>query len=203
MESSICTSWLEIDLGAIQNNIRLLQQMTKKQVMAVVKANAYGHGMPEVVKAAFAAGVNWFGVARIEEALQVREAAPRARILVMGYTPPEMVAEAVKQDVTLTVYDYETASMYSQKVGEASGKARIHIKYDTGMGRLGYHLADTLEFTRRVLDLPGLELEGVFTHFARADEPALETTPEQIARFERILTTLRQNGIQPSVNSCL
>ncbi len=199
MESSICTSWLEIDLGAIQNNIHLLQKMTGKLVMAIVKANAYGHGMPEVVKAAFGVGVTWFGVARVEEAIQVLEAAPNARVLVMGYTPPDMVAEAVNRNITLAVYDIDTAAMYSEKAGKAGGSATIHLKFDTGMGRLGFHLQGCVEFARKVMEFPHLTLEGVFTHFARADEPDVDTTSDQIIRFNQILSDLRKNGIHPSL----
>jgi alanine racemase len=199
MESSICTSWLEINLGAIQKNIHLLQKMTGKQVMAVVKANAYGHGMPEVVKAAFGAGVTWFGVARVEEAVQVLESAPQARVLVMGYTPPEMVAEAVNRNITLAVYDMDTAAMYSDKAGKVGGSATVHLKFDTGMGRLGYQRQDCVEFARKVMEFPHLELEGVFTHFARADEPELATTSDQIKLFNQILSDLRKNKIQPSL----
>jgi len=136
--------------------------------MAVVKANAYGHGMPDVVRAVHDAGVEWFGVARIEEALQVLDNAPGTKVLVMGYTPPQMVAEAVRRSITLAVYDFETAAMYSAKANESGGKASIHIKFDTGMGRLGYNLPDAVEFARRVISLPNLDFDGVFTHFARA-----------------------------------
>ncbi len=151
MDSSVCTSWLEIDLGALKNNIHLLQEMTKKQVMAVVKANAYGHGMLEIVKTAYQAGVQWFGVARVEEALQAVEAAPQASVLVMGYTPPEMIGEAVKRNINFTVYDFETASMYSRLAGEIGEQASVHIKFDTGMGRLGYNLPDVVVFALKVM----------------------------------------------------
>lgn len=203
MDPSVCTSWLEVDLAAIKNNIQLLKQMTSKPVMAVVKANAYGHGMPDVVKAVSDAGVGWFGVARVEEAVQVLDVAPQSRVLVMGYTPPQMVAEAVRRHITLAVYDYDTAVMYSDKAGESGGTASVHIKYDTGMGRLGYNLPDVVDFARSVISLPNLDFDGVFTHFARADEPEQETTPQQFDRFQQILQTLRQNGIQPPlVHAC-
>jgi len=203
MDSSVCTSWLEIDLSAIQSNIQLLKQMTRNKIMAVVKANAYGHGMPDVVRAAHEAGVEWFGVARIEEALQVLDNAPGARVLVMGYTPPQMVAEAVRRHITLAVYDYDTAAMYSAKASEAGGKASIHIKFDTGMGRLGYNQPDTVDFARRVIELPNLEFDGVFTHFARADEPDQDTTPQQLEQFNHVLHNLNQNGIHPPlVHAC-
>ncbi len=203
MDSSVCTSWLEIDLGALKNNIHLLQEMTKKQVMAVVKANAYGHGMLEIVKTAYQAGVQWFGVARVEEALQAVEAAPQASVLVMGYTPPEMIGEAVKRNINFTVYDFETASMYSRLAGEIGEQASVHIKFDTGMGRLGYNLPDVVVFARKVMEMPHLALKGVFTHFACADEPGKETTSKQIRQFNNILSALRQNGINPSlVHAC-
>lgn len=203
MDPSVCTSWLEVDLTAIKHNIQLLKQMTNKQVMAVVKANAYGHGMPDVVKAVSDAGVQWFGVARVEEAAQVLDVAPQSRVLVMGYTPPQMVAEAVRRHITLAVYDYETAVMYSDKASEFGGTASVHIKYDTGMGRLGYNQPDVVGFARKVMELPNLAFDGVFTHFARADEPEQETTPQQLDRFNEILQTLKENDIHPPlVHAC-
>jgi alanine racemase len=121
----------------------------------------------------------------------------------MGYTPPQMVAEAVRRSITLAVYDFETAAMYSAKANESGGKASIHIKFDTGMGRLGYNLPDVVEFARRVISLPNLDFDGVFTHFARADEPDQDTTPQQLERFTRILQNLDQNGIHPPlVHAC-
>ncbi len=167
--------------------------------MAIVKANAYGHGKARMVKEASKEGLHWFGVARIEEAAEVRANAPDGRILVMGFTPPQDVATAVYENISLAVYDLETARMYSEKAVDAGGKAVVHIKYDTGMGRLGYNLKDYADFAKSIFDLPGLMVEGVFTHFACADEPSKETTHQQIQTFNQVLNALRNHGLCPAV----
>ncbi|HEX9029123.1 MAG TPA: alanine racemase, partial [Anaerolineales bacterium] len=120
------TNWLEIDLGAIRNNMRQLQQIAGRPVMAVVKANAYGHGAVEVAKAAVEAGAPWLGVARFEEALALRRAGLQERILVLGYTAPGLVAQAVAENITLSVASPETASAYSTAAEPLDRKLTVH-----------------------------------------------------------------------------
>lgn len=197
MDLDSFSTWLEIDLGAIRNNVHKLTEICGTSVMGVVKANGYGHGMVEVSRAAVAAGAAWLGVARIEEALVLRQAGIQCRILVMGFTPPARVPEAAVQNITLTVYDPQAASAYSEQAISAGSKITVHLKIDSGMGRLGAFPGEGVELLRWLTAQPGLDVEGIFTHFARADEPKLPTTKWQLQRFTELLDALQEQGLRP------
>lgn len=190
-------AWLEIDLSAIQNNYRELCRISKTRVAAVVKANAYGHGIVEVSQAVIKAGGEWLAVARYEEATRLRRNWILAPVLVMGYTAPEFAVEAAKEDIRLTVFDRETALQYAAMTEPRGMSLKVHVKVNTGMNRLGISPQETVEFIRWLNKLGGLEVEGVFTHFARADEPQEDTTTLQIDRFEGVLAGLKAAGIRP------
>jgi alanine racemase len=192
-----CSTWLEIDLGAIKNNLNLLTKLTGRPVMPVVKANAYGHGLIEVSKAAVEAGVEWLGVARIEEALALRAAGVACKILVLGYTPPKQVGAAVQERISLTVYDKAVAQSYADEAAQVGGSVSVHVKVDSGMGRLGVFPQDAVDFVRWLKGQRGLDVEAIFTHFARADETKYTTTDEQIERFDGVLKELEKDGIKP------
>jgi len=198
MEANGYSTWLEIDLGAIRNNVRQLLDMTQTRVMAVVKADGYGHGALAVAKAATEAGATWCGVARLDEALALRHAGINSRILVMGYTPPDRIPDAIANNVSLTVYDFDVAHAYAD-LAEAQGlDVRVHAKVDTGMGRLGLKVEDAVEFLRVFHARPGVEVEGFFTHFARADEPqSSNMTLTQLQRFDELLETIDALGLRP------
>ncbi len=193
------STWLEIDLGAIKNNVTQLQAIARVPVMAVVKANGYGHGLVEVAKAAMQAGARWCGVARIEEALILRSNNFPLPILVMGFTDPQYVPDAVQNGISLCVYDLDVARAYAQKVHPGHSPLRVHVKFDTGMGRLGVFPEDGAAFVERLHDLPGLEIEGAFTHMARADECDRETTLWQIERFTVLVNELKTRGLRPGL----
>ncbi len=193
------TNWIEVDLGAIRYNVRRLLEITGVQVMAVVKANAYGHGLVEASQAAVEAGATWLGVARIDEALSLTRAGIPAKMIVLGYTEPERAAEAAAEGVRLAVYDCGVVEAYSQGAGAAGKTLYVHAKFDTGMGRLGHAPEDGVEFVRRLGAMPGLEVEGVFTHLAEADEPEKPTTLRQLARFDALLESLNAAGLRPSL----
>ena len=167
--------------------------------MPVVKANAYGHGLEKVTQRLEKAGAEWFGVARIEEGLLLREAGVKAHILVLGYTAPVRIPHAIWNDVTLTVYDYQVAEEYATQAKDVKGVLRLHAKIDTGMGRLGVPLQEALSFLKLINESPHMELEGVFTHFARADEPGEADTVRQLQRFQAILKEMEAVGIEPSL----
>lgn len=192
-----CSTWLEIDLGAIKNNLHLLTKLTGRPVMPVVKANAYGHGLIEVSKAAVEAGVEWLGVARIEEGLALRAAGVTCKILVLGYTPPKQVGAAIQEGISLTVYDKAVAQSYADEAAKTGGKVSVHVKVDSGMGRLGVFPQDAVAFVRWLKSLRGLDVEAIFTHFARADEPKYATTNEQIEKFDKVLDELEKEGNKP------
>jgi alanine racemase len=130
------SNWIEVDLGAIENNIHWICELTDVPVMAVVKANAYGHGTVPVARAAAKAGASWFGVARIEEALEIRSGGIDTPILILGYTPPAGIEPAINQGISLTIWNESQVKQASGAAVRLGKPARIHLKVDTD-DRLG------------------------------------------------------------------
>ena len=197
MNSNGFSAWLEIDLDIIRQNVKELLRISQTEVMAIVKANGYGHGAAEIAKASVEAGATWCGVARLEEAIALRRAGLNCQILVLGYTSPDRVAEAVNNNVCLTIYDQQIGEAYAEQAKNVGGGLRLHIKVDTGMGRLGISPETALEFIENLSRRPQLLIEGIFTHFARADEPQAPTTNEQLVMFDQLIKNLRKDGIAP------
>ena len=191
------STWLEIDLGAIRNNIHQLQAITGRAVMAIIKANAYGHGLVEVARAAVAAGSAWLGVARLEEAVALRQSGIETPVLVLGYTDPLRVPEALAHHISLAVFHPDLAQAFAAQAREAGQVLNVHAKFDTGMGRLGVFPEDGLEFIRLIKEFPELRLEGAFTHLANADDPQRDTTDWQLDRFSRLIEALEDSGLRP------
>ncbi len=188
-----------VDLGAIQHNLTRMSEICGVPVMAVVKANAYGHGAIEVARAAAEAGVAWFGVAFSAEGIAMRQAGLAGNILVLGYTPADLAAEAIEHDLSLTVYDLDLAREYSQIAQALGKKARLHLKVDTGMGRLGVFPEEASPLVRDLHQFPGLQVEGLFTHFATADSPDPTYAQTQLARFQALLFELEAGKLCPPV----
>jgi alanine racemase len=186
-----------VDLTAIQYNLRRLQAITRTGVMAVVKANAYGHGAVEVARAAVDAGAAWLGVAFAGEGLALRQAGLEADTLVLGYTPPDKAAEAVERDLSLAVYDLEVAQAYASAARALNKRARLHVKVDTGMSRLGADPEQAVALVRALELLPGVQVEGLFTHFASADSADQTYTREQLRRFTGVVESLQAQGGEP------
>lgn len=197
MPSGSYSTWLEIDLSAIKNNIYQIQALTKSPVMPVIKANGYGHGLVEVGKAAASVGAAGLCVARLEEAVSLREAGIELPILVLGYCSPERVPEALFQQVTLTVPDYETGAAFAAQAEDAGKNLSVHVKIDSGMGRLGVFAEEGLATMHALSQCRGLYIEGLFTHLARSDEPDLGTTTWQLERFARLVRELEAAGLRP------
>lgn len=190
-------TWLEIDQSAVRHNVRRLGEITSRRVMAIVKANAYGHGLVETARAALDGGATFLGVARLDEALALRRAGLAAPLLVLGLTLPERAPEAAAQAIRLTIFDPDLAHGFSTALQSAGLTLDVHAKFDTGMGRLGLFPEDGLEFVRLLHGLPGLRVEGVMTHLAEADDPPKNTTARQLARFEALAQTLTAAGLRP------
>lgn len=197
----------DIDLDAIAINIQQLKKVTSPgaQFMAVVKANAYGHGTVEVARQALKSGADWLGVARIYEAVALRKAGIDGKILVMNYTPPEFAPLALEHDLVLTVFDLETATAISDTAVAAGNQIVAHLKTDTGMGRLGLRPTgekqigldpSRVKLAGRIADLPGLDLEGIFTHFAAADSLDATYTEKQFALFCDYIDALKKVGLE-------
>jgi len=192
--------WAEIDLKAIANNIRELRRIADpdSRLMAVVKANGYGHGSVEVARCALDNGAKVLGVARIDEAVILRNEGIYAPILIFGYTPPPFYKEIVKFDLTQTVYSLQTAESLSAFALSNNKRIKVHIKIDTGMGRLGI-LPDSESALREVesiVRLTGLEPEGIFTHFSMADSSDKSFSRRQFEIFIEFIDSLKCKGIE-------
>ncbi|MDD2695964.1 MAG: alanine racemase [Anaerolineales bacterium] len=193
------STWVEIDLSAIENNVRYVSRHTGVQVMAIVKANAYGHGAVAVAKAALRAGASWCGVARVEEGVELRQNGVACPILLLGYAPPESYALALKNDLSLSVWSAEQISPLAHAASSVGAPARLHLKVDTGMSRNGAQPEDALQLAQILAGAPGVVFEGVFTHFALADEPERHVTQEQEARFIQVCQAIEESGLRPQV----
>lgn len=184
-------TWLEIDLDAIAHNVRAVKALVGDDValMAVLKADGYGHGAAKVARTALNNGASWCGVASLNEATTLRAAGIDAPILILGFTPPWHAREALLRDVALTVYDLDVARAYARAAQELRRTARLHVEVDTGMARLGVLPDAAPDFIRAVAALPSVRVEGVFTHFSCADcDP--DYTQLQLARFHHVLNAL-------------
>jgi alanine racemase len=203
--------WAEVDLTAISHNVRELRRVTtpSSELMAVVKADGYGHGAIEVAKAALENGAVHLGVARIEEGVHLRQHGISAPILILGYTLPEQYPVLISNDLTQTVYAFDAAETLSATAIRLNKKAKIHIKIDTGMGRLGI-LPDNSRISMLGKHLPGnahriidsifglshLEIEGVYTHFSTADSHDKTFSLLQLNRFLEFLDELKIQGME-------
>jgi alanine racemase len=195
-------TWLEIDLSAIANNTRRMKDLVGPQVrvLASLKADGYGHGALKVARTALHNGASMLGVATVSEATPLREAGITAPILVFGYVPLWQMREAVHQDLTITLYALDSARALSRAAQALGKRVRVHVKVDTGMSRLGIRseqLSEILELMREIRHLPGLELEGIFTHFARADAEDLSHARLQLTRFQNVLRAIEAEGMRP------
>lgn len=193
--------WAEVDLKAIAHNIRELRRITnpKARFMAIVKANAYGHGIIEVARQSLENGAEALGVGNIEEGIQLRKAGINAPVLIFGYTSPVHVKKLIEFDLTQTVYSYETSRALSEAVAAYGKKIKVHIKVDTGMGRLGLLRGikdNSLSEVESISRLPMLELEGIYTHFATADKSDRSYAGKQFEIFMDFLNQLRIAGLE-------
>ncbi len=191
------SNWANVYLNAIKNNVRYILESTQTQIMAIVKANAYGHGAVPVARAALDAGATWCGVARPGEAMELRRAKIDCPILLLGYTPEDHFRDMIENQVSFTVWRPEQISKLSA-AGKGTGTAaRIHLNVDTGMSRIGVQPERALHLARLAIDTPHVELEGVYSHLARADETDPTPTDKQWERFQGALEEFSSHGIRP------
>lgn len=187
--------WAEINLANIVHNYQEVKRLIEPsvKVMAVVKANAYGHGAVHVSKALEKENVDYFGVALMEEASELRTAGINKPILVLGWTPQDEYSQALQAGVSLTLFTLKEAEELNKMARERNQKAIVHIKIDTGMGRLGFEADEnSLKQVKSILSLENLFVEGIFTHLARADEKHKEFTQKQLAKFQDFYTKVEQ-----------
>lgn len=195
-------TWVEIDLSAIGNNTRLLKSLVGPQVrlLATLKADAYGHGALKVARTVLHNGASMLGVATVSEAAPLRKAGISAPILVFGYVALWQMREAVRLGLTITLYSAESARALSRAALALGQAVKVHVKIDTGMGRLGIRseqIDEILALMREVIVLPGIELEGLYTHFAMADAHDQTHARMQLARFQRLLQVVDGHQLRP------
>ncbi len=188
--------WAEINLGAIAHNVREIRRFIKPDVclMAVVKSNAYGHGIIETAQCVLANGAGALGVGRISEGICLRASGIDVPILIFGFTPPQLVGKLLEYDLTQTVYSLETAREFSDAALASGGNVKIHLKIDTGMGRLGV-MPDSINECILIAQLPGLYMEGIYTHFATADSKNRSYANKQFNIFKELLDKLHKKGL--------
>jgi len=191
------STWVEVDLSAIKNNIELIKKEVPGEVMAVVKANGYGHGAIQVAKAALEGGATWCGLARFEEAFELRDAGFDCPLLLFGWVPPQQIAPAIINEISMTVWDQDQIQSITQKATQLNRRAHVHLKVDTGMGRLGSTPQETLQLAQLIAKEPQLLFEGLFTHFARADEPIEPTTNQQHEVLKQVLSEISTHELKP------
>lgn len=191
-------AWAEVDLAAVAHNVTALSEhVAPARLCAVVKADGYGHGAIDVSRVALAAGAGWLAVALVEEGGALREAGIEAPILLLSEPRPEDMAPVVALGLRPTVYTPEAVDALTAAVtSEGVGPFPVHLKVDTGMHRVGAAPEDALAVAQRIVAGGELALEGVFTHFAVADEPENPLTTVQLERFEAVLGALDAAGVR-------
>ncbi len=202
MDSYTQRAWAQVSLDAIAQNLKNIRSMTSKnaKIMAVVKADAYGHGFLQVAKTLLENGADAFAVAMLDEAKQLRSRGIDVPILILGNTNRDLCEDLIDYDVMPSVFSYDMAKAMSDMAVKKGMDAKIHIKLDTGMSRIGFlcddkNAPETIAQIKKIAALPNIEIDGIFTHFSCADEDEREYTDMQFERFMRICDTLRRDGI--------
>ncbi|MBU0683850.1 MAG: alanine racemase [Candidatus Omnitrophota bacterium] len=197
MMTSYRPTWAEINLNAIKHNLNCIRGVIsdKVSILAVVKANAYGHGICPVSKVLVEEGVDYLGVATVDEALTLRKAGILVPILVLGAVLKEEAKAAVKHDITLTLCSRALLQVFADIADETNMKPKVHVKIDTGMGRIGIWHEEAVHFMREVYLMKKIEMEGIYTHFSSAARDKM-VTQLQIEYFDKVLEDLeKREGI--------
>lgn len=198
MQKILRPVYAEIDLDAIAYNIKNIKKLVKdKEVIAVVKADCYGHGALDVVPTLLENGASRLAVAVLTEGIELRNDNIKAPIMILGYTPSYLNEELIKYDLEQTVYDLDYAKELSKTALSLNKKAKIHIAIDTGMGRIGFLPTEkAIDDICKICSLEGLEVIGIFTHFSTSDEKDKEYTNEQFEKFTDLLKKLSNLNIE-------
>ncbi|MDO4812934.1 MAG: alanine racemase [Eubacteriales bacterium] len=204
MNSTLRRTWAEINLDHLTHNFETIRRQVgpNAKLLGVVKADAYGHGAVRVAKHLEKIGAAYLAVSNIDEAEELRLGGIKLPILMLGYTPEDQAERIINIDMTQAVQNYEIAKAFSDSAVRLGKKMKVHVKLDTGMGRLGFqcddaHFEESLHSILAVLKLPGLDIEGVFTHFCVSDEEApehVEFTKVQHERFVRMIEAVETQG---------
>lgn len=194
-------AWVEIDLSALTQNVSQIKQLLapKTDLMAVVKADAYGHGAVTVARSVIQAGANWLGVATIPEGIELREAGIKTPILVLGATnTPEQIRAIARWNLQPTLCTPRQALIFSETIAERllQTPLPVHLKLDTGMSRLGTSWEEAKEFAQLVARLPNLQIASIYSHLATAEDPDRTIAKQQQQRFEQAISSIQEAGLQ-------
>ena len=195
-------AWVEVDLDALSHNIQEVRRLTSKDslIMAAVKADAYGHGAVEASKVFLGNGAERLGVATLTEALELRKARIKAPILNFGYTTEEQFENLIENEISATIYTYRQACVLEEVASRLGKRVIVHLKMDTGMGRLGFQPnSEAIRAIEKINVLPHIELEGIFTHFAISDTSDKTYTRRQFKLFMLVLKKLKARGVEPPI----
>lgn len=187
---------VEIDLESIGYNLKEIQKkVCPSKIMAVVKANAYGHGAAEVARCALKNGAEYLAVALLEEAIELRRHEIEAPVLIFGGELSDQIDELLHYDFEITLYSLEMAKIISEKALARKKKVSVHVKLDTGMGRVGVPYQSAAQFVETCYGMPGIEIKGIYTHFATSDEFDKKFANEQLYRFKQALKAIKNRNI--------
>lgn len=197
MKKILRPAWAEIDLDAIAYNTRNIKKLIgDKDLIAVVKANCYGHGIIDIIPTLLENGASRFAVAMISEALEIRDNKITAPVMILGFTPLYLGEELINNNIEQTVYDLDYAKELSKIALTLNKKAKIHIAIDTGMGRIGFLPNEkSIDNITEICSLEGIEVIGIFTHFSTSDEKDKEYSHEQFTKMLSVMDTLKKRGI--------
>ena len=189
-------TYVQIDLDVIRDNLRAVQKKAGTQVCAVVKADAYGHGAVQVARH-LEPDCAFFGVSSVAEAMELRQAGLSKPILILGHTPVEGFAQAVAMDIRIAMFKLGDAQALSAEAVRQGRTAHVHLAVDTGMSRIGFEATEeSAEICAQIARLPGIHVEGLFSHFATADCADLSRSRAQAAQFDRFYEMLRAQGVE-------
>lgn len=189
--------WAEIDLDKLAHNMREIRRIARSEnIIAVVKADAYGHGAVDVAPVLLKNGANRLAVAVQSEAVELRRAGIECPIMILGFTPPNLIDNLLKYDIEQTVFSYKFASKLSKMAQKKNKIARIHIALDTGMGRIGYlPNEESAEEVYNISKLPNIIIEGIFCHFSTADEKDKTYTYDQVKKYDAFYEKLKEKKV--------
>ncbi len=205
-------TWAQIDVDAVKYNFKNIKEKLepKTKLLCVLKADAYGHGAEFLVKEYEKLAADWYGVSNIDEAMQLRNAGAKKPILIFGYTPTECAETLAKNNISQAMFSYEYAQKLNEVCIKKGVKVKVHLKIDTGMSRIGF-FSQTPEYQEKsiseilkIKDLPGIEIEGAFTHFSVADDATndREYTIKQFSNFKAVFEGLEAKGLKIPIKHC-
>jgi alanine racemase len=186
--------WAEVNLQKLRENYFKLQAYTRSEMMPIVKADAYGHGLIPVVRTLTACGAKRYGVALLDEALEIKAMFPELTVMILGATELEQADIIVKEEIIPTIFQFSQAQALSEAAVRQKRTAKLHIKIDTGMNRIGFREKDFAEIIK-IAALPNLIIEGIFTHFATSDHRDLSFARIQLKRFQSFYDKLQKEGL--------